>query len=60
MESDLEYRILARFDEIECHMNEIVSACDKPRGATRDCHRLLLALDERLAALADSLDEGAG
>jgi hypothetical protein len=59
MESDLEYRILARIDEIEYHMNEIVSACDKPRAATRD-RRLLRALDERLAALADSLDESAG
>ena len=58
MESDLELRILGRFDEIERHMSEIVFWCDMPDAAPGDRQRFLRALDERLAFLADALDEG--
>ncbi len=56
MEPDLEHRILGRFDEIERHLNELMSSCDTPDASPGDRQRLLLALDERLALLADSHD----
>ena len=57
MESDLDRRLLAHFDEIELSIDEIVT-WGEAETATRTRQRLLLVLDERLASLADELDDG--